>query len=110
MAVQKCNSQLDTGLYLFILSECVYIHVSKLNGEMWLSYSTDWSKCSLETVFRDHLEDLFIGGRIILKWILNRLGFRGLDRCDVRVGTSNGLLNMAVSLRIPQSAGDFMTS
>lgn len=74
---------------------------------MWLSYSTDWSECSLEIVFRYHLEDLFVGGRIILKWILNRFGgFVGWND----VGSSNGLLNMAVSLQVPQSAGDFMTS
>jgi hypothetical protein len=28
---------------------------------------------------RDHYEDLDVGGRIILKWILDRMGWYGLD-------------------------------
>jgi hypothetical protein len=59
MAVEKCNSQLDIGLYLFTLSYCMYFHLSKANDEKRIACSTDCSERSLEIVFRDHLENQF---------------------------------------------------
>jgi hypothetical protein len=32
---------------------------------------------------RDHYEDLDVGGRMILNWILDRLGWNGLDWTDL---------------------------
>jgi hypothetical protein len=30
---------------------------------------------------RDHLEDVGVDGRVMLKWMLNRLGGHGLNSC-----------------------------
>jgi len=49
-------------------------------GEVVGNYGTYWGRRGLHTRVwwrnlkkRDHLEDLGIGGRILLKWILNRM-------------------------------------
>jgi hypothetical protein len=41
---------------------------------------------------RDHLEDLEVNGKIILEWILGKLGWRVLSGYWFRIGTSGGLL------------------
>jgi hypothetical protein len=42
---------------------------------------------------RDHLEDLGVDGKIILKWILRKVGKKLWTRCIwLRIGTSGGLL------------------
>jgi hypothetical protein len=62
---------------------------------------------------RDQLEELGIGGSIILKWV----DLTGLE-CKswtvlvwVRIGASGGAaVNAAMNLPVPQSAGNFLTN
>jgi hypothetical protein len=41
---------------------------------------------------KDNSEDIGIDGRIILKWILNRVGGCGLNSTGSKIGTGGGLL------------------
>jgi len=64
-------------------------HTSEVQPEFW------W----LNLWERDHLEDLRVGGRIILKWMSNRVGNGSI--C-LRSGTSDGadLVNRVMYLRL----------
>ena len=50
----------------------------------------------------DHLEDVRIGGRIILKWIFKKW-FRGMDWIDLAQdrGRWRALINPVINLRVP---------
>jgi hypothetical protein len=52
---------------------------------------------------RDHLEDLGVDGRIILKWIFKKLAGFGMDFVDVAQyrNTWRALVNAVMNFRVP---------
>jgi hypothetical protein len=60
----------------------------------------------------NHLKDSDVNGRIILKWIFERLEWVGLDWIDLAQDRDRwrALLNMVMNLRVPQNAGNFVSS
>ena len=60
---------------------------------------------------RGPLEDLGIDGRII-KTDLQEVGWGGMDRIDLALDKDGclALVNMVVNPRVPQNAGNFLTS
>jgi hypothetical protein len=59
----------------------------------------------------DHLEDPDVNGRIILKWIFERLG-GGIDWIDLAQDRDRwrAVVNAVMNLRAPQNAGNFLSS
>jgi hypothetical protein len=59
----------------------------------------------------DHLGDSGIGGRIILKWICKKWG-GGMDWIELAQDRDRwrALVNAVMNLRVPQNAGNFLTS
>jgi hypothetical protein len=55
----------------------------------------------------DHGEDQDVGGWTILKWILDRMGWYGLDWIDLAQDRDQwrALVNAVMNLRVPQNAG-----
>jgi hypothetical protein len=51
---------------------------------------------------RDHWEDLDVGGWIILKWILDRIGWDGMDSIDVAQDRDQwrALVNTVMNLQV----------
>jgi len=44
----------------------------------------------------DRLEDLYLDGRIILKWLLKEVGWEGVNWMTLRIGISSGLLQTSI--------------
>jgi hypothetical protein len=67
-----------------------------LNGEVRTGF------CWGDLRERDHLEDLSVDGRIILKWIL-RSEMRGMDWIDLAQDRDRwrALVNAVINLRVP---------
>ena len=59
----------------------------------------------------DHLKHPDVDGRIMLKWILEKL-VGGMDLIDLTrdSGRWRAVVNTVMNLRIPQSAGNFLIS
>jgi len=60
---------------------------------------------------RDHLEDPVVDGRVILRWIF-RTWDGGMDWIDLAQDRDRwrGIVNAVMHLRVPQNAGNFLTS
>jgi hypothetical protein len=60
---------------------------------------------------RDHLEDPGVDGRMILRWIFRRWD-GGMDWIDLAQDRDRwrGIVNAVMYLRVPQNAGNFLTS
>jgi len=60
---------------------------------------------------RDHLEDPVVDGRIILRWIFGRWagGMEWIDLAEDR-DRWRGIVNAVMHPRVPQNAGNFVTS
>ena len=74
----------------------------------WGECGTYWGTRGLHTRVwwrnlkkRDHLEDLGIDGRIILKWIINRMVKLQLDELAVDRDKRWAIVNMVMNLWIP---------
>jgi hypothetical protein len=50
---------------------------------------------------RDHWEDQGVNGRIIIKWIVERMGWYGLDLWDQDRDQWRALVNTVTILRVP---------
>jgi hypothetical protein len=52
---------------------------------------------------RDHWEDLEVGGRIILRWLLREIGCGGMDWIDLAQDKDQwrALMNTVMNLRVP---------
>jgi hypothetical protein len=59
----------------------------------------------------DHLEDPRVDGRIILKWIFERLD-GGMDWINLAQDRDRwrALVNAVMNLRVPLNAGNFLSS
>jgi hypothetical protein len=59
-----------------------------------------WWECQKE---RDHWEDRDVGGWTILKWILDRMGWDGMDWIDLSLNRDQwrALVNTVMNLRAP---------
>jgi len=59
-----------------------------------------------------HLQDSGIDGRIILILIFSKVGWGGADRIDLvpDMNRWRTLVNAVMNLRVPQNAGNFLTS
>jgi hypothetical protein len=59
----------------------------------------------------EHLEDLGVDRRIILKWILKKCD-GGMDWIELAQDTDRwrALVNVVMNLPVPQNAGNFLTS
>jgi hypothetical protein len=44
----------------------------------------------------DRLEDMCLDGRIILKWLLKEVGWEGVNRMRLRIGTRSGFLQTSI--------------
>jgi hypothetical protein len=89
-------------LYVFIYSVGTYGGTGEvLRGFRWGSMRETY-----------HLEDLGIGGRIILKLTFSTVGWRATDWIDLAQDRDRWqtLVNAAMNLRVPQNAGNFLTS
>jgi hypothetical protein len=42
------------------------------------------------------MEDMCLGGWIILKWLLKEVGLEGVTRMRLRIGTSSGFLQTSI--------------
>jgi len=75
----------------------------------WKMHMKFWSE---NLKGRDHLEDLGIGERIILEWILKHMEWKGVDWMELSQDKVQwrALVNAVMKLRVPQKAGDFLTS
>jgi hypothetical protein len=60
---------------------------------------------------RDHLADLGVDGRIILKWIFKN-GMGGVDWIDLAQERDSwwAVLKVVMNLRVPHNAGNFLAS
>ena len=60
---------------------------------------------------RSHLEDPCVGGRIILKWIFEKLD-GGMDWIDLAQDRDRwrALVNAVMNLQVPLNAGNFLGS
>jgi hypothetical protein len=55
---------------------------------------------------RDRQEDLGVDGRIVLKWILGKYGWRvWIGFVWLRIGTSGKISNIIINLHIPKRQG-----
>jgi hypothetical protein len=61
---------------------------------------------------KNHLEDLVADGRIILKCILEQVGWRGMDLIDMAEDSDSwwSVVNAVMNVRVPETAGNFLTS
>jgi hypothetical protein len=59
----------------------------------------------------DHLEDLGVDGRIILKWILKKWD-GGMDWIDMAQDSDSwrAFVSAVMNLRVTENAGNFLTS
>jgi hypothetical protein len=59
----------------------------------------------------DHLEDLGVDGRIILRWIFRKWS-RGMDCIDLALDRNRWLavVNAEMNFRVRKNAGNFLTS
>jgi hypothetical protein len=77
--------------------------ITPLNGSVSSSSSSStWN----------HLEGPGVDGRIILKWIFKKWGGGGMDWINMAQGRDRwrALVSAVMNLRVPQNAGDFLTS
>jgi hypothetical protein len=61
---------------------------------------------------RDHYEDLDIGRRIIIRWILREIRWGHMDRIDLAQGRDQwrALKNTAINLWVPSNTRNILSS
>jgi len=61
---------------------------------------------------RDHLGDPGVDGRIILRWFFRKCNVAGIDWNELAhdMDRWRALVNAVINLRVPQNAGNFLTS
>ena len=60
---------------------------------------------------RDHLEDLGVDGRIILRWIFRKWDVEGMGSIELARDRDRWrvLVTAVMNIRVPYKAGDFLT-
>jgi len=57
---------------------------------------------------RDHLEDLGVDGKLMLKWILSRIAGRGLDSAGLTQGEVEGRCERGIETSGSTKCGEFL--
>jgi hypothetical protein len=93
------------------------IQMIKSSRMKWANMWHVWRREETHTGFswgnlreRDHLEDVCVDGKILLKWI-SRSGTGGMYYIDLAQNEDRWrtLANVVMNLRVPQNAGNFLS-